>query len=145
MLGACSGTEITLTDHEADVIRNDKAKAMVDDEIDDDEEEGEEVANESNESNEEESEDEEEEEEFEDAMDVDEFAASTSDSDSIEDLFGASSGKKKVPKRRKNQNLWPGLHGLDGIMAEALKFGYELQEDYQDDSRDEIKNTLKVS
>ncbi|CAG8795081.1 11379_t:CDS:2, partial [Dentiscutata erythropus] len=75
-----------------------------------------------------------------DAMDVDEFAASTSD-DSIDDLFGVSSVKKKTSKRQKN--VWSGLHGLDGIMAEALKFGYKLQDDYRDDYRDEIKNTLK--
>ncbi|CAG8695517.1 19048_t:CDS:2 [Gigaspora margarita] len=48
--------------------------------------------------------------------------------------------KRRVPKRRK---VTLGLHGLDDAMTAALKFGCELQDDYRNDDREEIRNALK--
>ncbi|CAG8483139.1 8980_t:CDS:2, partial [Scutellospora calospora] len=76
--------------------------------------------------------------------DHEDFPAITSQSDceSGDDIDGPVTPlkKKRMPKRRK---VTLGLHGLDDAMAAALKFGYELQSDYRNDDREEIRNALK--
>ncbi|CAG8607154.1 4234_t:CDS:2, partial [Racocetra persica] len=93
MIGACAGTQITLSDHEDASI---KFTAIV----------------------------------------------SQSDCESGDEIDGPLTPPKKrrVPKRRK---VALGLHGLDDAMTAVLKFGCELQDDYRNDDREEIRNSLK--
>ncbi|CAG8672887.1 2481_t:CDS:2, partial [Racocetra fulgida] len=94
MIGACAGTQITLSDHEDASI---KFTAIV----------------------------------------------SQSDCESGDEIDGPLTPPKKrrVPKRRK---VALGLHGLDDAMTAVLKFGCELQDDYRNDDREEIRNALKA-
>ncbi|CAG8515127.1 9133_t:CDS:10 [Acaulospora morrowiae] len=105
MLGACAGTEITLSDPEDDAVKVEKGQTMIDDD---------------------------------NAMDVD-----PSDNDSIDDIDVplTSVKEKKATKRRKE--VFDELDGLEGTMAEAIRFGYKLRDDYGKDEREEIKNALE--
>ncbi|RIA98129.1 concanavalin A-like lectin/glucanase domain-containing protein [Glomus cerebriforme] len=49
--------------------------------------------------------------------------------------------EKKSSKRRKGVET--GLNGLDGNIEAAMRFGQELQDDYRDDNREEIKKALE--
>ncbi|KAG9287359.1 hypothetical protein G9A89_023731 [Geosiphon pyriformis] len=90
--------------------------------------------------------DEEEEEEYEDAMDVDGFEDSENEDDHrsyLDDnhLHYPASKKKKFTKWSK-----PFSNQLDVLSAkfeDAMRFGQQLQEDYQNDPREEIKKTLE--
>ncbi|CAG8636331.1 8409_t:CDS:10, partial [Funneliformis caledonium] len=76
------------------------------------------------------------------AMDVDDYIALQSDRESIEEVHGlvTSIKKKKISKRRRG--VGSGLNGL-GVIEAAMRFGQELQDDYRDDKREEIKKTLE--
>ena len=77
-----------------------------------------------------------------DAMDIDVYQ---SDHESVEEVDGSVTliKKKKTSKRRKGVET--GLNGLDGMIEAAMRFGQELQDDYRDDNREEIKKALEVS
>ncbi|KAF0492621.1 SPRY-domain-containing protein [Gigaspora margarita] len=140
MIGACAGTKITLSDNEDVNIKGDNSHTMSDEDDTDDDE----VVNESTEEDDDDDDEEDDEDEYKDAMDVDEFTAiiSQSDCESDDEIDGPLTPhkKKRVPKRRK---VTLGLHGLDDAMTAALKFGCELQDDYRNDDREEIRNALK--
>ena len=89
--------------------------------------------------------DDEEDEEYEDAMDVDDFTVSHSDSASYsedEDAHITPIKKKKNSIKRKKINY--DVDGLDSQIETAMRFGQKLQQDYQDDTREEIKSALEV-
>ena len=89
--------------------------------------------------------DDDDDEEYEDAMDVDEFTVSHSDSASYsedEDAHIAPIKKKINSIKRKKINY--DADCLDSQIETAMKFGQKLQQDYQDDTREEIKNALEV-
>ncbi|PKC12257.1 SPRY-domain-containing protein [Rhizophagus irregularis] len=75
-----------------------------------------------------------------DAMDVDDYQ---SDHESVEEVDGSVTliKTKKTSKRRKGVETE--LNGLDGMIEAAMRFGQELQDDYRDDNREEIKKALE--
>ncbi|CAG8628009.1 4657_t:CDS:2 [Paraglomus brasilianum] len=88
--------------------------------------------------------DDDEDEEYEDAMDVDDFTVSHSDSASYsedEDARLAPIKRKKNSIKRKKINY--NVDTLDSQIETAMKFGQKLQQDYQDDTREEIKSALE--
>jgi len=89
--------------------------------------------------------DDDDDEEYEDAMDVDDFTVSHSDSASYsedEDAHIAPIKKKINAIKRKKINY--DADDLDSQIETAMKFGQKLQQDYQDDTREEIKSALEV-
>uniref|UniRef100_U9TJ85 SPRY-domain-containing protein n=1 Tax=Rhizophagus irregularis (strain DAOM 181602 / DAOM 197198 / MUCL 43194) TaxID=747089 RepID=U9TJ85_RHIID len=161
MMGLCAGSQITCSDDDDDeVVKVGKDHLMLeeddDDEIedkvvDDDVDIGEVVDDDLEEEDDEDEEREEAEEEegddeyadameAMDAMDVDDYQ---SDHESVEEVDGSVTliKTKKTSKRRKGVETE--LNGLDGMIEAAMRFGQELQDDYRDDNREEIKKALE--
>ena len=152
MMGSCDSSQITYSDEDDDIVEVGKEHLMMEEEDDDvvikeavEEDLGE---DEEDDDEGEEAEEEEGDDEYADAMeamDVDVYTASQSDHESIEEVGGSITPikKKRISKRRKGVET--GLNGLGETMQAAMQFGQELQDDYCDDNREEIKKALEVS
>ncbi len=164
MMGLCAGSQITCSDDEDDEVEKlDKNHLMIEEDEDDDKDEeveeieeeeiieavGEDLDDDEEEEEEEGYVDEEEgEDEYTDAMeamDVDDYTASQSDRESVEEIDGSVTSIKKKKSSKRRRGVGTGLNGLGGMIEAAMRFGQELQDDYRDDKREEIKKALEVS
>jgi hypothetical protein len=130
MMGRCSRTRVVATVDEEDDLVKVENKMTTDDGM------GQETDNGDK--------DDDEDEEYEDAMDVDDFTVSHTDSTSHSDEDDRITSIKRKKASIKRKKIQYSTASLDSQIETAMKFGQKLQQDYQDDAREDIQNALEV-